>query len=95
MFKRKPAEPSQLDKEIADVHAQLADCLTAEGDDYQTILDKLERLYKIKAEERPDRVKRDTMLLVAGNVVVTAMVVGHERAHVITSKALTFIQKAR
>lgn len=95
MFRRKPAEPTALDKEIADVHAQLADCLTAEGDDYQKILDKLERLYKIKAEERPDRVKRDTLLMVGGNVVVTAMIVGHERANVITSKALSFIQKAR
>lgn len=95
MFKRKPAEPTALDREIADVHEQLANTDYANSDEYHDILEKLERLYKIKAEERPDRVKRDTMFLVAGNVVVTAMVVGHERAHVITSKALNFVQKLR
>jgi len=100
MFKLKkpsaPAELSGLDKVIADAeHAMIS--LTIATPEYKLAVKELTKLYAIKKEASTStrRVSPDTVALIVGNILVTAMVVGHERANVVTSKALQFALKAK
>lgn len=58
----------------------------------------LEEIVKIRSldkEDRPLRVTPDTLALVAGNLLGIIMIVGHERMHIVSSKALGFLGKLR
>lgn len=63
--------------------------------EYLTAIENLERLTKMKAEERRHRVSPDTMAIVAGNLFGILIMVAYEHSHVMTSKALGFVIKAR
>lgn len=65
-----------------------------EDDDAHKHLESLERLHKIKYHKN-HLVNPDTVLVVAGNLVGILMIVGHERANVVTSKALQFVKQLR
>lgn len=54
-------------------------------------LKSIEADAKQLAMDTPDRVSKDQALLVAGNVLGIAMILMHERVHVIASKALGFV----
>lgn len=65
------------------------------SDKYVTMVDQLEKLYKIKASEKPDTVSKETLITVGGNLAGIIAILGFERAHIITSKALGFVLKSR
>jgi hypothetical protein len=68
---------------------------TAETEEYARTVDQLTKLYAIKDQERPKSVSPDTLAIVAGNLLGIVVIVGHERANVVTSKALNFVLKLR
>lgn len=63
--------------------------------EYPTLLSYLERLIKLKTEDRPARVSRDTLATVGGNLMVVLVIVMYENKHVMVSKALGFILKPK
>lgn len=81
-----------LEKAIDNLYAEL-NGYTADTEEYAKITDQLKKLYKLKA--KPERVSKDTLAVVLGNILGIVMIVGHERAHVVTSKALSFVLKTR
>lgn len=57
---------------------------------------QLEALYKIKATNKPAFLpSADSMLMAATNLGGLLLIMNHERAHVIASKALGFVNKIR
>lgn len=70
---------------------------TAKVDDSKNaiVVREAELQLKIKEANKPDRVKADTWAMVAANIVGIGMIIGHERMHVITTKALGFILRSR
>lgn len=60
--------------------------------EYARKVDQLTKLYSLK--DNKSRVSADTLAIVAGNLAGILLIVGHEKAHVVTSKALGFILKA-
>jgi hypothetical protein len=70
---------------------------TRDGDseDYATMLNRLERLYKLKEKNAPRQISPDTLLIVAGNILGILVIVAYEHSHVVTSKALSFAGKLR
>lgn len=58
-------------------------------------VDQLTKLYKLKENHTPKRVSPDTLALVLGNLIGIVIILGYERAHVVTSKALTFVLRSR
>jgi len=56
---------------------------------------ELERQIKLKELENFAKPKPDTLALIAANIVGIVLIIGHERANVITSKALGFVSKLR
>ena len=86
------SEPTKVDEQIDKILLEMNN--TPVGSiEYSELMQSLERLYKLKAKESPDRVSRDTMLIVGGNLMGILVIVAYERFHPMTSKALTFIKK--
>jgi hypothetical protein len=88
------AKPTVLDAVIDDALAQLSG-LSIDTDEYTRKVDQITKLYKLKEQEAPKRVSPDTLAIVAGNLAGIMLMLHYERVHVITSKALGFVMKAR
>lgn len=63
-----------------------------DADIYDKLIVRRERLTKIRDNENRRRVSPDTVAIVAGNLLGILIIVGYERAHVLTSKGLNFIK---
>lgn len=63
-------------------------------EEYEKALTALERVSKLEADEKKrERVSPDTKWQVAGSLLGVLMIVTYERSHVITSKALTMLNR--
>ncbi len=94
--KNKPENRAGLEKAIDDALIELAS-LQADTPEYDAVLDKIERLYKLRLPE-PEASKpisKDTIIAVAGNLVGIILIINHEKLHVISTKALGFVGKFR
>ena len=94
MFKKPKAEKTGLETTIDNLISEMAG---HEGgsEEYTKMTDNLETLYKLKAEDKPDRVDLNTIAIVAGNLAGILIIVGFEKSHVMTSKALGNLLKPR
>lgn len=93
MFTRKPkVEDEGLNKAIDALLAQM-DAVPSESEEYSKMVDQLSKLYSLR--ETPQRVSPDTLAIVLGNLLGIVVIVGHERAHIVTSKAINFLLKLR
>jgi len=91
MFNRPPKEKQPIDIAIDATF----DAYDPEGDDAHKHLKSLKLLHTMKAQTGPKAASADTKLMVAGNIVGILLIVGYERSHVVTSKALQFLKQAR
>lgn len=96
MFNQKnKSEKTALEEAIAVLHSEMAG-FHGETDEYDKLTDQLTKLYKLREHDAPRRtVNPDTLVLAGANVLGIILIVGHERAHVVTSKALNFVMKLR
>lgn len=90
MFGMKKVTP--LDELIASCENQLS-MVPEESDEYSRLMTSLERLYKLKAQERPQRVSRDTLTVVAGNLIGILVIIAYEQKHVLSTRGLNFLIK--
>lgn len=58
-------------------------------------LDKRQQDHEESLALKPKPVSRDTLVLAGANLLGIVFIVGHERAHVVTSKAIGFIKTLR
>lgn len=87
-------ETETIDRLIAQVVHDME--LTPAGStEYAALLAQLDQLYKTRAQLAKPSITPDTMLIVGGNILGILVIVSYEHLHVITSKALGFILKAR
>jgi len=94
MFNRNQEE-DPLDKAIEAVFADM-DGFTSDSEEYDAMTKQLDRLYSLRDQRKSHRqVSPDVLATVAANLVGIMIIVGHERAHVVTSKAVQFVMKAR
>jgi hypothetical protein len=94
MLRRKTKEKSKLDEAIDEIFSEMAG-LTSDSDEYAAMADQLTKLYALKEIDRPQRVSPDAWAAVLGNLAGILVIVGYERTHVITSKALPFLRILR
>ena len=87
----KQAEPTALDDEIKSILDEM-NRVSKTSEEYPKLMKALEQLHKLKAQERPERVSRDTLAVVAGNLAGILLIVSYEHVHVMTSKGLSFIK---
>lgn len=94
MFIKLSDEKSGLEKAIDKLLADM-DNTDSDSESYATMVTQLNTLYKLKEVDIPKRVSADTLVIAATNILGIILIVGHERAHIVTSKALSFILKMR
>jgi hypothetical protein len=87
-------ESSVLDEPIARILTEM-NRTNPESEEYSTMIKHLERLSHIKAESRPSRVSPDAMAVVVGNLLGILIIVAYEQKHVMVSKGLGFVIRAR
>ena len=84
-FRRESAGP--LDPEIDAVLEEMQRVGVASAE-YPKLMTYLAKLHEIKARDRQEPVSRDTMAMVAGNLLGILLIVTYEQKHVLTSKGL-------
>ena len=82
-----------LDAEIAAVLEGLQNC-TELDESYYNRLDVLDKLMDLRNKQNRKFMSKENAPLIA-NLVGIAMILGHEKANVITSKAIGFVTKGR
>lgn len=91
-FKNETTGP--VDEQIAKILIEM-DNIGVTAPEYPTMMAYLERLYEVKAKERPKPVNRETIALVAGNLLGILVIVAYEQKHVMTSKGFSQIIRPR
>jgi len=95
MFARKPRNDSGLTEIINTLQDRMLKT-DVESDAFHKMADQLSKFYKLKElEATPRRVKPDTLALIAGNLVGIVLILNYEKAGIVTSKALSFVLRAR
>ena len=91
MFKKNTTRPG-LDEaiELALEELKLHDQHTEQ---YASIVDQLVKLYAMENSKQSNRVSKDGLLAVIGNLLGIGIIIGYEHAHPIASKALGFVGK--
>ena len=89
-------EDHYLDSVIERLTAYLETCEPG-TDEYRAIANELERMAKIKSTDEPpaDRVSRNTLAIIAGNLVGILLIVAYEQHHVWTSKATSTLMRPK
>ena len=85
-------EPTSLEKETERLLELLSE-MQPETEEYAATADQLVKLYKLKEVDSKKVVSPDALVTIAGNLFGIAVIIGYERAHIITSKALGFVTK--
>lgn len=91
-FQKPPAQKTGLTEVIEQIEFEMRG-FSADSDEFSNCADQLKKLYKLQALDKPEQVSADTKVLVAAHLAGIVLIIGHERGHVITSKALSFLPK--
>lgn len=95
MFTLKTAtKKTTLDDVITEALTQTSG-ISIDTEEYANKVETLSKLYKLKETDSKSRISPDTVAIVAGNLAGIVLILGYERAHVVTSKALGFVLKSR
>jgi hypothetical protein len=89
-----PKMNTYVDGEISRAIIVLQD-LSVDTKEYAAALSTLEKLQKIRQEEKPDSFSSDALLMAVTNLLGILAILKHEQLNVITTKALTFVQRTR
>jgi hypothetical protein len=65
------------------------------SEDYEKTLNSLIKIHQLKEQERPLPVSKDTLVLVATNLLGIIMIIKHEHVNVITSRAMNLVLKPK
>ena len=90
LFKQKP--PSAIDDAIERTLVVMNE-EEIDSEEYAKAIAYLERLSKLKNANRSGKPSPDTVLTVAGNVLIVGIIVAYEHGHVIVSKGLGLLLK--
>lgn len=93
MFNKTPND-TRTDAMIEQVLAAAA-AATPGSDEYTKLVDQIDKLMKLEASNKPERVSKETWATIGANLLGILVIVGYEHAHPITSKALGFVTKSR
>lgn len=96
MFSKKTDYVAEnLDKEI---NSLLLDMYPKSGKidpEYPAMVDLLVKLMEVRNANAPKPMSADVKATILANLAGIVLIIGHEKAHVITTKALGFIMKLR
>jgi hypothetical protein len=85
---------THLEKEI-DAILDIMSKYPPDSEEYTAMATNLEKLFKAKTGDRTNFISKDTLIVVAGNLLGIALILGFEKVDVITSKAIGFVLRGR
>jgi hypothetical protein len=93
MFTIKKREETALEKAIREA----TEWLDPSSDDYSERVDNIVKMYKLKEQDRKfwKRIDPDAVVGAAANIAGILLILHYEQLHVVTSKALPFVHKAK
>ncbi|QPX71450.1 hypothetical protein SscP1EGY_53 [Streptomyces phage SscP1EGY] len=91
-LKFKKTEPTSLEVEIERILAEMKE-MPITDENYATMADRLVQLYKLKEVDSKKLVSPDAMVGAATNLAGILLILNYEHAHVMTSKAVSFVMK--
>lgn len=91
---RKAKEPTTLEKELQRAERRLSETDFG-SEDYANNLSYVERLRTLQKEEKSGRVSKETWATIGANLAGILLIIGHERAHVVSANALRMLMKLR
>lgn len=83
---------SKLDAPIGMVLNHMAH-VGPESPEFAEQVKHLDRLMEMKTDDRRHRISPDTVLIVLGNLLGILVIVAYEQKHVLTSRALMFVNR--
>ncbi len=92
MLIKKQQKPTGLDEAISEVLRDMKG-FASDADEYSAMVDQLVKLHCLKENEKSQGVSKDTLLIVAGNLLGIVMILSYEKTNVITTRALQFMLK--
>lgn len=98
MIFTKKDKRTNLEREIDVLVLKLAGTFDEHSKEYGDNLAILERLVSLNDKiqnQKKDTVSKDTLVVVAGNLLGIALILSYEKLNIITSKALSFVIKGR
>lgn len=81
---------SELERSVEALRVEMPN-----SEEYKKALSIVERLHGLLDDRKPSTISKDTMLTVAANLIGIILIINHEYAHPITSKALSFVIRPR
>jgi hypothetical protein len=96
MFKKTPpVDTTGLDDAIEAAFEGLKDHHPS-SDEYAAVMTQIGLLYNLRYPKKErNTVSKDALITVAGNLAGIVLILGFEKSHVITTKALSFIMKPK
>lgn len=88
MFKRNPIK-TEVDAQILNL-LELMSAEDARTDEYKSMATHVEKLMELRQK---DHISKDTWVTVGTHIAGLIVLMNHERAHVIASKAFGFVKK--
>ena len=95
MFTVDTPKNEKLDEAIDSLYSDMASTDGGFSEEYQKCVAQLIQLEGLRKAKSPQRPSPDVMATVIGNLLGILIIVKHERANIITSKALGFVLKMR
>lgn len=89
MFIKKDEIETRLDNEIITV-LDIMEKEVKTTEEYASVVDQLTKLYELRQK---NRISKETMAAIGANVAGIFLILSHERAHVIASKAFGLVKK--
>lgn len=87
-------KPRPLQEAMNEVYSEMQG-FTADSEEYCKMTDQLLKLHSMQSIDKTRRISPDTIATITGNLVGIVLILHYERIHVVTSKALAFVIKAR
>lgn len=95
IFRKRNTDERTLQDVIDDTIEQMA-ALDKASEEFETLLIKLERLQKIKSNDKSfSKISPEVWITVGAGLVTTLLVINAEHVGVITSKAFSFVPKPK
>jgi hypothetical protein len=91
MYKKPSSEPG-LEKAIENVLSEM-EGHSPYSKEYADMVAQVVKLYEVKAKLAKPRISYDTWANIVANLAGIALILNHERANIVTSKAVSFVQK--
>ena len=93
MLKSKNDNSLEINEAIERILNQMQ-YVEVDSEEYGTMVSRLDKLYAMKNASK-NQLSKDAIWTIGANILGIILILGHERAHVVTSKALSFIVKPK